>query len=151
MKFLSVSSFPLRKIALLGASSTGLLLGGCYVVPIQSGHYPAQVAPVAMAPAPLSFSARLYPSNDQASALGVVSATVSSDLSGRGQFSAVIAGESFSGESTRLANSSREGIANGSGNRGSYINCRYAMNSPTLGTGTCKLSTGAQFNMHIGG
>ena len=54
------------------------------------------------------------------------------------------------GEATRLANSSRDGVANGAGHRGGYISCRYTMNSPSLGTGTCKLSNGAEFTMHIG-
>ena len=30
--------------------------------------------------------------------------------------------------------SAREGVANGAGNRDSYINCRYQMNSTTLGS-----------------
>ena len=77
-------------------------------------------------------------------------AVVTNDLNGRGHFSTNINGESFSGEATRVAGSSREGLANGAGQRGSYINCRYTMNSPTLGTGTCRLSNGAVFSMHVG-
>ena len=72
------------------------------------------------------------------------------DLNGRGHFSTNIGGESFTGEATRAAGSSREGLANGAGNRGSYIRCRYTMNSATLGTGQCQLSSGAAFTMHIG-
>ena len=77
-------------------------------------------------------------------------ASVTNDLNGRGYFSTNINGESFSGEATRVAGSSRDGVANGAGQRGSYINCRYTMNSPTLGTGTCRLSNGAVFSMHVG-
>lgn len=132
--------------AVLVASAT---LAGCYVVPV---HQPAPVAAVAVpaAPAPVTFTARLYPANDLASGYGVVPAVVTNDLNGRGTFSTNIMGEAFSGEATRTAGSSREGVANGAGNRGSYINCRYTMNSATLGTGTCRLSNGAVFTMHVG-
>lgn len=99
----------------------------------------------------MTFTARLYPANDAASAYGMVGAVVTNDLNGRGTFSTVINGESFTGEATRAVGSSlREGIANGAGSRGSYINCRYQMNSATMGTGQCRLSTGAQFTMHVG-
>lgn len=130
-------------------------LSACYVVPIHpdAAARPAAVVtvPAPALPSPVTFSARLYPANDSATAYGVVAAVVTSDLSGRGTFSTNIGGESFQGEATRLANGSREGIANGSGNRGGYINCRYQMNSATLGTGTCNTANGARFSMHIGG
>ena len=99
----------------------------------------------------MTFAARLYPANDAAAAYGMVGAVVTNDLNGRGSFSTTINGESFTGEATRLSGSSpREGVANGSGNRGGYISCRYQMNSATLGTGQCKLSNGAAFTMHVG-
>lgn len=124
-------------------------LAGCYVVPIHPAA-PA-VVPVPAAPAvPVTFSARLYPANELASTYGVVGAVVTNDLNGRGHFSTTIHGESFNGEATRMAGSSREGVANGAGSRGGYINCRYTMNSPTLGTGSCRLSNGALFTMHVG-
>lgn len=118
-------------------------------------QYPAQAAPlggpVVAAPAlPIVFTARLYPSNELAAAYGLVSATVTNDLNGRGAFNATINGESFVGEATRRAGSSREGLANGSGNRGSFLSCQYTMNSATLGTGNCRLSSGATFTMHVG-
>lgn len=132
------------------------VLGGCYVMPLEFyplGHPQAGTtipAHVAAAPGPTSFSARLYPANDAASVYGVLSATVTNNLNGRGHFTASIQGESFSGEATRVAGSSRDGLASGVGNRGGYISCRYAMNSPTLGMGDCRLSTGAKFTMHVG-
>lgn len=99
----------------------------------------------------MTFTARLYPANAAASAYGMVGAVVTNDLNGRGTFSTTINGESFTGEATRTAGSAaRQGVANGAGNRGSYINCRYQMNSATLGTGQCTLSNGAQFTMHVG-
>lgn len=100
--------------------------------------------------APIMFSARLYPSNELASAYGLISATVTNDLNGRGTFNATINGESFVGEATRQAGSRRDGVANGAGNRGGFLNCRYTMNSATLGTGNCRLSNGATFTMHVG-
>lgn len=152
----SFASSRFTRIATLTAALVGAAaLTGCYVVPIQPGqaHLPAPTIYVPpAAPASMTFAARLYPSNDAASAYGMVSAVVTSDLNGRGTFSTNISGESFVGEATRLAgSSSREGVANGAGNRGGYISCRYQMNSATLGTGTCRLANGAQFTMHVGG
>jgi hypothetical protein len=142
---------PSRILTAAGLAAATLALGACYIVPIQPGP-PAsavQVVPGAQ-PAPLTFTARLYPSNELASPYGMVGAIVTNDLNGRGHFTTEIGGESFAGESTRIAGSSREGVANGSGNHGGFINCRYAMNSPTLGTGNCRMSNGATFAMHFG-
>jgi hypothetical protein len=138
------------------ALTTGALtlLSACYVVPVHGpyGSGPVVHSPVVPpAPSSVTFVARLYPTNELANSYGMVSAVVTNDLNGRGTFSTAINGENFSGEATRMANSTREGLANGSGNRGSYIHCRYQMNSATLGTGQCKLSNGAQFSMHLGG
>lgn len=144
-----------RGAALAGMLAGALSLTGCYVVPIQPAYAqgPTVYVPAAppMPPAPLTFAARLYPSNDIASSYGMVMAVVTNDLNGRGTFSTNINGESFTGEATRVAGSARDGQANGAGNRGSYINCRYQMNSATLGSGQCRLSNGAQFSMHVGG
>jgi hypothetical protein len=127
-------------------------LTGCYVVPIQPPHsQPSTVYVTPAPPASVTFAARLYPANDMASGYGMLGAVVTNDLNGRGTFTTNINGESFTGEATRLAgSSSREGVANGAGNRGNYISCRYQMNSITLGTGQCKLSNGAVFTMHVG-
>ena len=148
-----------RRAALAGMLAGALSLTGCYVVPIQppytqqgSQHGPTVYVPQAPAApaAPMTFSARLYPSNDIASSYGMVMAVVTNDLNGRGTFSTNITGENFTGEATRAVGSARDGQANGAGNRGSYINCRYQMNSATLGSGQCRLSNGAQFSMHVG-
>lgn len=145
-----------RGVAALGLAAITAGLAGCYVVPIdpRTGQ-PAAVpsgAPVAVpAPAlPVSFPARLYPANDLASRYGVIHATVTNDLHGRGSFSANIDGERFVGEATRRAGSSRDGVANGAGNRGGYLSCQYSMNATTLGTGSCRLHNGAVFTMHAG-
>ena len=140
--------------SILAATVAGaaLALTGCYVVPLnqQQSHAPATVYVPVAPPAPVTFAARLYPSNDLASSYGMVSAVVTNDLNGRGTFSTAINGENFMGEATRSNGSLRTGVANGSGNRGSYINCTYQMNSATLGSGQCKLSNGALFTMHVG-
>lgn len=148
---MNVRLFPASRLAALTAVlAAGAALSGCYVMPVHAPA-PGPVARDAPAPAPLTFSARLYPANELASGYGMVAATVTNDLNGRGYFSTRINGESFSGEATRVAGSSREGVASGSGHRGGYIQCRYTLNSPTLGTGNCRLSNGAAFTMHVGG
>ena len=150
-----------RRVALLGAVAASAVLAGCYVVPLNQQGYPqaGQSQPVYStpqalplpAPSPVTFAARLYPANELAQRYGLIGAVVTNDLNGRGTFTTNINGESFSGEATRVAGSSpREGVANGAGNRGSFINCKYQMNSSTLGTGQCKLSNGALFTMHVG-
>lgn len=157
MKVLSSSSRiflsrTTRVIAVMGIIASAAALTGCYVVPIQPPYsQPATVYVTPTPPANVTFAARLYPANDLASGYGMVGAVVTNDLNGRGTFSTNINGENFTGEATRVAgSSSREGVANGAGNRGSYISCRYQMNSSTLGTGQCKLSNGAVFTMHVG-
>ena len=150
-----MARLPRRRKALVAALLAVSALTGCYVVPVQPGHPPVTSSTVYVTPAmPVSttFAARLYPANDAAKVYGMVGAVVTNDMNGRGTFTTTINGESFNGEATRIAGSPvREGVANGSGNRGSYISCRYQMNSSTLGTGQCKLSNGAQFTMHVGG
>lgn len=146
-------SFSRGAVLCLAMLGSAVVLTGCYVVPVnQAPGYatvPAAVAPPVV-PAPITFAARLYPANDLARRYGMVSAVVTNDLNGRGTFSTAIDGESFSGEATRSSTSARDGIANGAGNRGSYLQCTYKMNSASLGSGTCRLSNGAMFTMHVG-
>ncbi|MFV0679515.1 hypothetical protein [Ottowia sp.] len=155
MKTTIAKCASIRVRAALGLGLATAALTGCYVVPMDARTgQPMTTAtmPAAGVAAPVAFTARLYPANEQASAYGMVLASVTSDLQGRGNFSAVIAGESFSGEATRKTGSGRcSGMANGTGSRGGYISCTYTMNSTTLGSGTCRLNNGAQFNMHVGG
>lgn len=139
-------------VAVVAAAS---FTSACYVVPVdprtgQPVQPQSQSAPPAAVAAPVTFPSRLYPANDLASRYGMINATVTNDLHGRGTFNAVINGEAFAGEATRKAGSSREGIANGAGNRGSYLSCNYTLNSSTQGVGQCKLSDGAVFTMHLG-
>ncbi len=138
---------------LLGLVAIASTLTACYVVPINHPNYPAPHSPnqpvIIAPPSPVTIGARLYPINDQASPYGVLTASVTNDLNGRGQFAVNIGGESFVGEATRISNS-RSGTANGAGSRGSFIRCSYQMNSTTQGTGRCDMSNGAAFTMHVG-
>lgn len=139
--------------ATLFSVATAASLSGCYVVPLEARHahpppVPAQVT--VAPPAPVTFPVRLYPTNDLAARYGVVIAAVTNDLHGKGVFSTNINGESFSGEATRNQDSRRTGVANGAGSRGAFLSCTYTMNTPTQGTGQCRLSDGAEFSIHMG-
>ncbi len=147
------STTSLQRLAALPLAAALASLSACYVVPLEARHahpvaVPAQVS--VAPPAPVTFPVRLYPTNALASRYGMVSATVTNDLHGKGVFSTQINGEAFTGEATRKADSQRNGLANGAGNRGSYLSCTYSMNSSTQGTGQCRLSDGAEFSMHMG-
>lgn len=157
------TNFALPSSFRLGAAAAVLGLAGltgCMVVPLEptsSTGYSTTAAPVAAPvvvapppPAPVTFAVRLYPANEAAARHGVVSAVVTNDLHGKGTFNTAISGEVFAGEATRKAGSSREGVAAGAGNRGGYLSCAYTMNDTTRGTGKCRLSDGAEFNMHMG-
>ena len=151
--FSTLSTLRAKRLVLTaGFGIAAASLTGCYVVPInqQPSHAPTTVYVPTAPPAPVTFAARLYPSNDLATSYGMVSAVVTNDLNGRGTFSTAINGENFNGEATRANSGARTGVANGSGNRGSYISCTYQMNSATLGTGQCKLSNGALLSMQVG-
>jgi hypothetical protein len=100
-------------------------------------------------PAPLQ--ARLYPSNEIATETGMLSGTVTNMMTGKGMFQLNYRGEVLSGEATRIPGDDRRGIANAYGQRGTYMTCDYRMTTPYQGTGTCNLSTGAQYQVHIGG
>lgn len=135
---------------LFAALATSTVLTGCYVVPLtQAPGAMNNQQPVAMQPAvrPI-YTARLYPTNDSAAALGRVSGTISNPERGHGEFAFTLANESFSGEATRAPGASK-GTANATGNRGSYVKCTYTMSSAQLGTGTCLFANGATFDMHI--
>jgi hypothetical protein len=38
-----------------------------------------------------------------------------------------------------------------SGDRATFMNCRYQVMTPYQGTGTCDLSSGARYQVHLGG
>jgi hypothetical protein len=142
MEFFNASKLTLA----LGVCSS---LVACYVVPVQPSTPPRAVVPSPVMAAPVSFPARLYPANDKATAYGVVSGVITSDLNGRGHFSASLGGEFFQGEATRTSGTLK-GVANAIGTRGNYLNCQYQMNTSNLGSGQCQHTDGSQLSLHIG-
>ena len=150
----------------MSAALAAASVSGCYVVPIAPdgtpvagvvplpGAYPLAPAPVAAvplpAPAATTLSARLYPSNEVAAQSGFLAGTVVMPASGKGRFQLDYRGELLVGEATRVATNARAGIANAVGERGTAMSCTYTMSSPWQGTGTCSLSTGARYQVHLG-
>lgn len=136
----------------LAAVLLGGLLSACYVVPAGGNTRVVATNGVGTGASSSATSntlqARLYPTNDAAQRLGAAQATVVINQNGHGTFNAYIGGEQFSGDATRTVNS-RSGRANGAAASGRYVVCNYTMNSPTLGTGSCEMSNGARYSMHV--
>jgi len=146
-----------------------LALTGCYVVPLAPDGTPiypyTHTAPpytvvpyppapgrvVAGAPMPTTLNARLYPTNDLATQTGMMSGTVTNLMNGKGQFQLDYRGELLTGEATRVSGDERRGVANAYGTRGTYMSCDYKMNTPYQGAGSCTLSNGAKYEVHLGG
>jgi hypothetical protein len=125
--------------------STGAAPPAPYYVP------PTEPAAPAGPVAPASLQARLYPSNEVATETGMLSGTVTNMMIGKGFFQLNYRGEVLQGEATRVPGDERRGLANAYGQRGTFMTCDYRMTTPYLGTGTCSLSNGAQYQVHIGG
>ena len=150
----------------LTAALAAATLSGCYVVPVMPdgtpmggavpvpGAYPVAAAPIAAVPVPApvatTLGARLYPSNEIAAQTGFLAGTVVMPASGKGRFQLDYRGELLVGEATRVATNARAGVANAVGERGTAMSCTYTMSSPWQGTGTCSLSTGARYQVHLG-
>ena len=143
---------------LVAGSLAAAVLTGCYVVPVAPDGTPmhgAVAVPVAPAPLyaqplPSLLQARLYPSNEMASQSGMLTGTVANTMNGKGRFQLQDQGEVLVGEATRVQGDERGGVANAYGSRGTYMNCTYRMTTPYQGTGTCTLSTGATYTVHLG-
>jgi hypothetical protein len=119
-----------------------------YGAPAYATAQPMVVAP--SAPVPNVLQARLYPSNEIATHTGMLAGTVTNMMTGKGQFQLDLAGELLSGEATRVPGNDRAGVASAYGARGTYMSCEYKMTTPYQGTGTCRMSTGALYQVHIG-
>ena len=151
-------AFALRPLAVVAAAWS---LSACVVVPVNPdgslyqgpvAGVPVVGAPVVPAPpSSLTLPVRLYPTNEAAAATGMLSGTVVSNLNGKGTFTLNVGGETMTGEATRAGSGSRDGVANAYGARGSYANCQYTMNTNVQGTGRCSFSSGATYQLHIGG
>ena len=139
-----------KRVVVAGAFAA-VALSGCYVVPVApEAAYPAAYPAVVVPPGPAVLQARLYPANEMASRTGMLAGTVTNMMTGKGRFQLDYAGELLVGEATRVAGDDHAGLANAYGPRGTYMNCRYRMTSPFQGTGTCDVSTGARYQVHIG-
>ncbi len=152
-----------KRIAVALAVPT-IILTGCYIVPIApdgTPMYPLPYAPPPQAgvaappvayggPAPAVLHARLYPANDIATQTGMIAGTVTNMMTGKGRFQMDYKGELLSGEATRVSGDERRGVASAYGPRGTYMSCEYRMNTPYQGAGTCTLSTGALYQVHLG-
>ncbi len=157
-----------RRVFVAG-SIAAVALSGCMVVPLAPDGSPVYPAVAAVpyttvpyttapnrapayvaAPPPNVLQARLYPSNEIASRTGMLSGTVTNMMTGAGRFQLDLGGELLSGEATRVPGNDRAGVASAYGTRGTYMNCEYKMTTPYQGTGTCHVSTGAQYQVHLG-
>jgi hypothetical protein len=101
--------------------------------------------------APAALQARLYPANEVAAETGLLSGSVTNMMTGKGVFQINYRGEVLTGEATRVPGDDRRGLASAYGQRGTMMSCEYQMTTPYQGTGTCKMSNGAQYQVHIGG
>lgn len=146
---------------MIAGSLAAAALAGCYVVPVAPDGtplhagavavpVPAAPVPIYAAPVPTVLQARLYPANDAATHTGMLSGTVTNMMTGKGRFQLDYAGELLVGEATRVPGDDHAGLANAYGPRGTYMNCEYRMTTPYQGTGTCRVSTGAMYQVHIG-
>ena len=150
------------------------MLSGCYIIPLApdgSPVYPLPYAPPPQAgvlyapppqagvasrpvayggPATAVLQGRLYPANDLATQTGVIIGTVTNMMTGKGRFQMDYEGELLSGEATRVSGDERRGVASAYGAQGTYMSHEYKMNTPHQGAGTCTMSTGAQYQVHLG-
>jgi hypothetical protein len=158
--------------ATLALAASAIALQGCYVVPYgPDGRLPAGLpagvympydpnalktggaapGPVVSQPAgPEALPARLYPQNDAATQVGMVSGTVTNMMNGKGRFQLNYRGELLAGEATRVSGDQRKGVASAYGPSGSFMSCEYQMSSPARGAGTCNFSDGAKYQLHVG-
>lgn len=152
----------MKTAASLTAALAFAALSGCYVVPGPEGQYwyvipgeqgtPATIPPPAAAGAamPVSLPVRLYPANEEATRTGVLTGSVVNMMTGKGRFQLSYQGETLTGEATRVDGDQRRGVASAYGPTGMFMSCEYQMNSPRQGAGTCTLSNGAKYQVHIG-
>jgi hypothetical protein len=163
---MKAASLKFRARTAAALAVPALLLNGCYVVPVGPDglpHFlvPMQSAPIpnqpnagsstpSRPPLPASLNARLYPANDLAMQTGMVAGTVTNMMTGKGRFQINYAGETLTGEATRVSGDERKGVASAYGATGAFMSCEYQMSTPYQGAGTCNFSNGARYQVHIG-
>lgn len=139
---------------LIASLVTPTLAAGCYMIPTGDGSYsiyiPSHPAQAHQPALPKVLYARLYPENDLATQTGMVSGTVTNMMTGKGRFQLTYAGETLTGEATRVSGEERKGIASAYGPSGSFMSCEYQMHTPAQGAGMCMFSNGARYKVHIG-
>ncbi|TNF62019.1 MAG: hypothetical protein EP306_04795 [Burkholderiales bacterium] len=140
------------------------VISACYVVPERAPdgsviyqHYPLPPAGSVVVPgapartsAPATLPVRLYPSNEIASQIGIITGSVTNMMTGKGVFNVNFMGEVLTGEATRVSNEERRGVASAFSPKGMFMSCEYQLNTPYQGVGTCTFSNGAAYRMHIG-
>jgi len=145
------------------AALVSAALSGCYVVPGPDGQLWHVIPGYSGAPAaaggppqaagaarPVALDVRLYPVNEEATRTGVLTGTVVNMMTGKGRFQLAYEGETLNGEATRVDGDARRGVASAYGRNGLFMSCEYQMSSPRQGAGTCTVSTGAKYQVHIG-
>jgi len=138
----------------------GAAASGCVAVPVGSPDgdvaweaVPLPLAPLVIAnqPFPATVPARLYPTNDLARQIGMLNGSVTNQRNGKGRFQLSYRGDTLTGEATRdSSGDAHSGVANAVGSRGTFMNCKYRMNNPRQGSGTCTFSDGATYDVHLG-
>jgi hypothetical protein len=146
---------PMYPAIAVGVPASALVvpapIAGAPHAPAAAAHASAPAPAVTGSAPPAVLAARLYPSNDIAAQQGMVTGTVTNMMTGKGRFQMEYRGELLVGEATRVHGDDRRGVASAYGPRGTYMSCDYQMTTPYQGTGTCTLSNGAQFSVHLGG
>jgi hypothetical protein len=147
-----------RKRLALALTLPAFALSACYVIPVAPDGTPIWPAPsaghspeTARAAVPAVMQARLYPANEIASRTGMLSGTVTNMMTGKGRLQLDFRGEMLVGEATRVADDERRGVASAWGPNGTFMSCEYQMRTPVQGTGICTFSTGARYQVHVGG
>jgi hypothetical protein len=145
---------------LIGLSILGIAASGCVAVPVGSPDgdvvweaVPLPIAPLVYSrdPFPANVPARLYPTNDLARQIGMLNGSVTNQRNGKGRFQLSYRGDTLTGEATRdSSGDAHSGVANAVGPRGTFMNCKYRMNNPRQGSGSCTFSDGATYDVHLG-
>ena len=126
--------------------------GGAPKAPAPAGMktIPAAAPTPAVPSMPVTLQARLYPTNDIATDVGMVSGTVTNMMNGKGRVQLTYRGDVMIGEATRVVGEERKGMANAWGANGAFMSCEYQMSAPVRGAGTCIFSDGARYQVHVG-
>lgn len=164
---------PLRKLGICASLAIlTLSQSACIVVSRDTAaSKPAPSLPTGK-PAATIVQARLYPLNELANKTGVLVATASDSHTGRGVFTLTVQGQNLNGEATAVEPNTpgfgriyrevlgagseskgqgRRGIANAFSANGLGVQCEYYLNEKGIGSGVCLFTTGAKYQMHIGG